>query len=71
MGLEIIKVLGAPLIAGIVAVFLTSYLGAHFTLRRCRKEQWSLSKRDAYASIIGKLAEIKFSRGLELHSLET
>jgi hypothetical protein len=68
MGLEILKVLGAPLIAGIVAVFLTNYLGAHFTLKRYRKELWWLSKRDAYASIIRKLAEIKFSRGLELHS---
>lgn len=42
MGLEILKVLGAPLIAGIVAVFLTNYLGANFKLKRYRKELWWL-----------------------------
>lgn len=71
MWLEILKVLGAPLIAGIVAAFLTNYLGAHFTLKRFRREQWWLSKRDSYDSIIRKLADIKFSSGWELNSLET
>jgi hypothetical protein len=71
MWLEAFKVLGAPLIAGVVASVLTNYFGAHFSLKRFRREQWWLSKRDAYDSIIRKLAEIKFSSGSEMTTLST
>jgi hypothetical protein len=69
--LELLKVLGAPLVAGIVAAFLTNFLGAHFSLKRFRREQWWLQKQDAYDSIIRRLADIKFDTGSQLSSLET
>lgn len=69
--LEVIKTLGLSLIGGAVGAFLTNYFGAHFTFNRFRKEQWWLAKRDAYDSIIRRLADLKFACARELASLET
>jgi hypothetical protein len=49
------------LVGGTVGAFVTNYFGAFFSLRRFRKEQWWLERRDAYDSIIKRLADIKFN----------
>ena len=71
MWLEIAKVLGAPLIAGLVAAFLSNYLAAHFSFRPFRKEQWWQVKREAYESIVRKLSDVMFDASRELSMLET
>ena len=51
----------APLIAAIFTATLSTYLTAYFSFSRFRREQWWQAKREAYESIIRKLAEIMFS----------
>jgi hypothetical protein len=55
----------APLIAGTVAAFASTYLTAHFSFNRFVKEQWWQARRDAYESIIRELSEIMFDNHSE------
>jgi hypothetical protein len=55
----------APAIAAILTAVLNTYLTAHFSFRRFRREQWWQAKREAYESIIRKLAEIMFDNHSE------
>lgn len=61
----------APAIAAILTAVLSTYLTAHFSFGRFRREQWWQAKRDAYESIIRKFAEIMFENGRELDRLST
>ena len=61
----------APLIAAVIAAALTTYLGAHFSFRRFRKEQWWHEKRKAYDSIITQLSRINFDAQREMDNLAT
>jgi hypothetical protein len=67
----VIQYLVAPLVAAILTAVLSTYLTAHFSFRRFRREQWWQAKREAYESIIRKLAEIMFNASRELAKLET
>jgi len=60
MSQEVAK-LSEILIAAFASAFLTNYLSASFNFRRFRKEHWWQLKREAYESIIRRLAEIVFS----------
>ena len=68
---EVLRFLVAPLIAAVIAAVLTTYLGAHFSFQRFRKEQWWHEKRSAYDSIITQLSRIKFDADRELVNLDT
>jgi hypothetical protein len=63
MLLEIIKLIGIPLLAGFIGAWLSNYFAARFSYKRFQKEQWWQAKRDAYESIIRALAEIVFTTG--------
>ena len=67
----VIQYLIAPLVAAILTAVLSTYLTAHFSFRRFRREQWWQAKREAYESIIRKLAEIMFEGSRELVRIET
>ena len=71
MWLEIVQLVGVPLIAGVVAALLTPYFTSRFSFDRFRKEQWWQEKRKAYDSIIRELSRTKFNAGAELRNLET
>lgn len=71
MWLDLSKLFGLPLIAGIVSAFLTNYLSAHYTFRRFRREQWWQLKREAYESIIRRLSDIMFSAERYIAQVET
>ena len=71
MWLEITKLLGVPLVAGIVAAFLSNYLSARFNFARYRKELWWQAKREAYESIIRHLSELMFNAEREIVKMET
>jgi hypothetical protein len=68
---EVLRFVVAPLIAAVIAAVLTTYLGAHFSFRRFRKEQWWHEKRKAYDSIITQLSRIKFDAERKMEDLET
>jgi hypothetical protein len=68
---EFLRTRGAPLLAGVVAAFLTNYWSARFSFRRFRQEQWWNEKREAYHSIIRKLSEIAFEARANLADIET
>ena len=68
---EVLRFVVAPLIAAVIAAVLTTYLGAHFSFRRFRKEQWWHEKRKAYDSIITQLSRIKFDAERERDNLST
>jgi hypothetical protein len=61
----------APLIAGTVAAFASTYLTAHFSFNRFVQEQWWQARRDAYESIIRELSEIMFDNHSEFLRLKT
>jgi hypothetical protein len=67
----VIQYLVAPLVAAILTAVLSTYLTAHFSFRRFRREQWWQAKREAYESIIRKLAEIMFHASRELAKMES
>src|SRR5438874_12288760 len=71
MWLEIVKLIGAPLIAGFIAAYFSSHFAARFSFDRFRKEQWWQAKRDAYESLIRMLSDIVFTRWREIAKLET
>jgi len=61
----------APLIAGAVAAFASTYLTARFSFNRFVQEQWWQARRDAYESIIRALSEIIFDSHSEFVRLRT
>jgi hypothetical protein len=61
----------APLIAGTVAAFASTYLTARFSFNRFVQEQWWQARRDAYESIIRALSEIIFDSHSEFVRLRT
>jgi hypothetical protein len=61
----------APLIAGAVAAFASTYLTARFSFKRFRQEQWWQMKREAYESIIRELSEVMFNASREQRAIET
>ena len=71
MWLEIVKLLGAPLLAGVVAAVLSNYFAAEFSLRRFRREQWWQEKRDAYEAIIRRVALIGWNASRQLNRIDT
>jgi hypothetical protein len=61
----------APLIAGTIAAFASTYLTARFSFNRFVQEQWWQARRDAYESIIRALSEIMFDNHSEFVRLRT
>jgi hypothetical protein len=61
----------APLIAGTVAAFASTYLTARFSFSRFVQEQWWQARREAYESIIRALSEIIFDSHSEFVRLRT
>jgi len=66
----LIQFIVAPLVAAILTAVLSTYLTAHFSFRRFRREQWWQAKREAYESIIRKLTEIMFNSSREMAKME-